>query len=140
MAYLYTPAEDFCCTSGPSGGGSFGAEMLAPPQSDFMDLMTNQGEIEFRGDFMTGKVKAYVLHLPEFEPVGCFWYLTTLDNKPVAQGEGGSTGAGLSICRGGAGIPVWHNYNTTSFQAVTHDPSVFAVPQVCKNTQIDCSF
>jgi hypothetical protein len=58
-------------------------------------------------------------------------YITTKEGKPVQQGEGGFSGAGIMI---------WHNYNTSSFEAVQHDASVFAVPEVCKTTTNHCSF
>ena len=49
----------------------------------------------------------------------------------MQQGEGGN---------GGSGVEIWHNYNTSSFEATTHDPSVFAVPEVCKATSRRCAY
>ena len=141
LAYLYTADESFCCASGPGGGaptdddeaGPGGnAEKLSAPQSDFMDLMTYQGEKDLTTSFYSGKAKYYLETLPSTEPVTYFWYYTTMDDKPLQQGEGGN---------GGAGIQIWHDYNTSSFTATTHDPSVFAVPDVCKQANIkSCAF
>ena len=140
-SYLYTASLDFCCRSGPGSGGGGdddeggsggGAERLAPPQSDFMDLMTvdaNWGNIS--GTYYKGPAKRYLMTLPRSEPVTYFWYITTMDDKPVQQGEGGN---------GGAGIEIYHEYNTSSFKATTHDPSVFEVPAICKTTKKTCTF
>lgn len=155
-AYLYTAKEDFCCVSGPTSGpsgslrntitarrlqsGPGGVEKLAPPASDFMDNMTESGEMDFSGDFYTGKVKKYIMQLPDSEAVNSFWYLTTPDGKPVEQGEGGLPTAKDKPQGDGKGILIWHEYNTSSFESVTLDPSVFAVPDVCKKTYTSCAF
>jgi len=145
-AYLYTASEDFCCISGPtkssgrrlqSGGGS---ELLSAPQSDFMDQMTDSGEMDFKGDFYSGKVKKYIMQLPQTEAVTYFWYLTTPEGLPVEQGEGGLPSSDDKPSNPGGGILIWHEYNTSSFESVTIDPSVFAVPEVCKNTYSSCQF
>lgn len=145
-AYLYTASEDFCCISGPtktsgrrlqSGGGS---ELLSAPQSDFMDQMTDSGEMDFKGDFYSGKVKKYIMQLPQTEAVTYFWYLTTPEGLPVEQGEGGLPSSDDKPSNPGGGILIWHEYNTSSFESVTLDPSVFAVPEVCKNTYSTCQF
>ena len=54
-----------------------------------------------------------------------------MDDKPVQQGEGGF---------GGRGILIYHEYNTSSFEARTFDDTVFAVPEVCKKTTLKCGF
>jgi len=119
--------------SGPS-------EPLSAVQSDFMDIMTESGEMEFKGDFYTGKVKKYILQLPDSEPVTYFWYLTTLEGLPVEQGEGGGPSSKDKPPSEGKGILLWHEYNTSSVEAVAIDPSVFSVPDVCKNTYTSCTF
>jgi hypothetical protein len=149
-AYLYTEKEDFCCVSGPTStramtarrlqSGPGGTEKLAAPSSDFMDNMTDSGEMDFKGDFYTGKVKKYIMTLPDTEAVTSFWYLTTPDGKPVEQGEGGLPTKNDKPESVGAGILLWHEYNTSSFESVTLDASVFAVPDVCKKTYTSCTF
>lgn len=119
--------------SGPS-------EKLAPPQSDFMDLMTDSGEMDFKGDFYTGKVKKYIMQLPSTEAVTWFWYLTTPEGLPVEQGEGGLPSPDDKPSDTGSGILIWHEYNTSSFESVTLNSTVFAVPEVCKQTYTSCAF
>ena len=58
-------------------------------------------------------------------------YMTTQDGRPVQQGEGGF---------GGAGIEIWHNYNTSSFEAVPLDDKIFEVPAICATTVRSCAF
>jgi len=129
-AYLYTATEDFCCISGPTSGGR--AELLAVPPSDFMDHMVlNASYGTLDGTFYSGPVKQYLMTLPNSEAVTYFWYITTMDDLPVQQGEGGF---------GGRGIEIYHEYNTTSFEATTHDASVFAVPDICQSTTKICAF
>ena len=96
---------------------------------DAMVLNASYGDLS--GTYYSGPVKQYLMTLPSSEPVTYFWYITTMDDKPVQQGEGGF---------GGAGIFIYHEYNTSSFEAVTHDPSVFAVPEVCQKTTTACAF
>ena len=65
---------------------------------------------------------------------------------PVEQGEGGNG----AICEygtdctsngeGGGGIYIFHEYNTSSFKATTHDASVFKVPDICLTTKNTCTF
>jgi len=135
-AYLYTAKEDFCCISGPPSSGPGPSEQLAAPQSDFMDEMTYQGEIDFVGTYYKGKAKYYLLELPSSEPVTWFWYITDMDGKPVEQGEGGKSAHDDS----GKGIQIYHEYNTTSFEAVTLNTSIFDVPSICKTTSHKCYF
>jgi hypothetical protein len=151
-AYLYTASEDFCCVSGPGGSAkssdaanarrlqSGNTEKLAPPQSDFMDQMTASGDMDFKGDFYSGTVKKYIIQLPDTEAVSYFWYLTTPEGLPVEQGEGGLPSPDDKPTQPGAGILIWHEYNTSSFDTAAIDPSVFAVPEVCKKTLTMCAF
>lgn len=134
-AHLYTATEDFCCLSGPPAGGRH-KERLAPPATDFMDDMTYKGEIDFTGVYYKGKGKYYLLELPGSEPVTWFWYITDMDGKPVQQGEGGKNAQDDS----GAGIQIYHDYNTTSFESVSLNASKFAIPSICKTTTKTCEF
>jgi len=153
-AYLYTAKEDFCCISGPGQSisnqtvkatvarrlQSGTTEKLAAPQSDFMDTMTDSGEMDFKGDFYSGKVRKYILQLPATEAVTYFWYLTTPEGLPVEQGEGGLPTSDDKPTNPGGGILIWHEYNTSSFESVTLDSSIFSVPSICKNTYTSCTF
>jgi len=151
-AYLYTASEDFCCISSPGGASQNSSiqtgrrlqsgytEQLAPPQSDFMDLMTDSGEMNFTGDFYSGKVKKYIMQLPDSEPVKYFWYLTTADGLPIEQGEGGLPSSDDIPTQPGKGILIWHEYNTSSFDTAAIDPSIFSVPNVCQKTYTMCAF
>lgn len=149
-AYLYTASKDFCCISGPQSSRGFrslsgtnlsfpppgGSEKLAPPQSDFMDDMTLTGTESFTGDFYSGTTKHYLLQLASTEAVTYFWYVTTEDGKPVEQGEGGKSKSDDS----GAGIQIYHDYNTDTFKSTTVDSSIFEVPSICKTTTTTCAF
>jgi hypothetical protein len=149
-AYLYTATKDFCCVSGPKSSRGFrtfvgvnasfpppgGSEKLAPPQSDFMDSMTLTGSEAFSGDFYSGTAKHYLMQLASGEPVTYFWYVTTEDGKPVEQGEGGKSKSDDS----GAGIQIWHDYNTDTFKSTSVDSSTFEVPSICKSTTSTCAF
>ena len=162
-SYLYTAAEDFCCLSEPGiregtmhgpggslrtqtmkpapppkpdGGTNLAVEYLSSPQSDWMALMTNQGNdsgvsTEFFDPKVDGPAIRYNMALPSTEAVTWFWLLTTQAGHPVQQGEGGF---------GGSGIEIWHNYNTSSFKATTLDASVFAVPEICKQSIRRCGY
>jgi len=120
-----------------SGGNT---EYLSAVQSDFMDLMTESGEMDFKGDFYSGKVKKYIMQLPDSEPVTYFWYLTTPEGLPVEQGEGGGPSAKDNPPSEGKGILLWHEYNTSSVESVSIDPTIFSVPAVCKKTYMSCTF
>jgi len=141
-AYLYSAKEDFCCVSSPTGSSQSGSqtEQLSAPQSDFMDNMTDSGEMNFTGDFYTGKVKKYIIQLPDSEPVDYFWYLTTPEGLPVEQGEGGMPSSDDNPTSSGKGILIWHEYNTSTFEATTLNSSVFEVPDVCQKTYTSCAF
>ena len=133
-SYLYTADESFCCLSNPGMSGDddeVGAEKLAAPQSDFMDQMTYKGVRNWTGTFYSGPTKFYLETLPSTEAVTYFWYATDMNDRPVQQGEGGN---------GGSGIEIYHEYNTSSFEAVTLDASVFAVPEICKKATKTCTF
>jgi len=126
-AYLYSADEKFCCVSSPTGRR---AEQLTAPQSDWMDQMTYQGTKTKDFDFYSGEAKYYTMTLPFSEPVTFFWFYTTMDGRPLEQGEGGI----------GKGLKVWHDYNYTSFKSTILDPEVFAVPSICQSTTDTCAF
>jgi len=134
-AYLYTKDESKCCISEP--GGYF-AETLAPSQGTFWNTFKDMGERAFNGVHYKGKVKYYLLSGVN-EPVTDFWYFTSLDGKPVQQGEGGKgptdQGYPTSI-----GHTIWHDYDQSTFNSSAIDPSVFAIPAACKTTSLRCAF
>jgi hypothetical protein len=108
----------------------FASEPLSSPSADFMDTFTYKDTEDFTGTFYTGKIKKYLVELPSTEAVTWFWYMTDMQDRPVEQGEGGH----------GSGIVVYHEYNTSSFESTTHDPSVFEPPAICKTTTVSCAF
>lgn len=140
-AYLYTADERTCCISQPSASGGCGsggpAEVLAAPASDWMDLMTYGGEIDFTGDFYSGKVKKYTMVLPQTEAVDDFWYYTTPEGIPVQQGEGGM---GPPPAQAGRGHRIWHDYNQDTFDTSSISADVYAVPAACETTTLVCAF
>jgi hypothetical protein len=96
------------------------------------------GEKDFNGVNYKGKVKYYLLSGVN-EPVTDFWYFTSLDGKPVQQGEGGKgptdQGYPSSI-----GHTIWHDYDQSTLDSSAIDPSVFAIPAACKTTYESCTF
>ena len=151
-AYVYSADGNFCCEStggrrrlqghrglqgppGPPGGG----EDLSPPQSDFMDLMDFEGTTKnFETAYYSGDAYFYTETLSN-EPVSAFWYATTPEGYPLQQGEGGY-GPTQPVP---PGIFIYHEYNHTSFLAEAGqaiDPSIFAVPDVCKTSTKTCAF
>ena len=111
-----------------------------------MDLMTLHSNYSYhRGTYYEGLVNKYEMQLAPGYPVNLFWYLTTPRGLPVEQGEGGLGHIceyGTECCNserqvqasGGCldgGIYIFHEYNTSSFKAVSLDDSVFDIPQVC---------
>jgi len=144
-AYLYTKDESKCCISEPSSGAhglkfppGGGGETLAPPQGTFWNTFTYQGEKDFKGVHYQGKAKYYLLSNVN-EPVTDFWYFTDLDGKPVQQGEGGKgpTDQGYPVS---IGHTIWHDYDQSSFNTSAIEPSVFAIPESCKTTTLQCTF
>jgi len=115
-AYVYRADLSYCCVSEPVPGSMHFTKILTTMPSDFIDRFTYQGEEDFSGDFYKGRVKRYSLMMG-LEP---FWFLTSPNGLPVQQGE--STG-------------IFHDYNQSSFDTSAIDPSVFAIPQVCKDIE-----
>jgi hypothetical protein len=134
--YLYTDSK--CCKTEPTGSGG-GSQKLAASQSDFMDDFTYQGEVDFDGVHYKGKAKYYLMKLPITQAVRDFWYFTDMNDMPVQQGEAGTgpTDQGYPVSRGHT---IWHDYNQSSFEYDQIDSSVFAVPDICKNTIRKCAF
>jgi hypothetical protein len=136
QAYLYTATEDFCCVSQPTAGSGGLGEQLTAPQADFMDQMTNRGPYTLPAPTKyntcaNDSCVLYTMELPTPAPPAWFWYITTKEGLPVQQGEGGRSTLVQNL---------WHDYNTSSFTATTHDPSVFAIPSICKATTNYCPF
>lgn len=129
--YLYLADESYCCESTSRGFG------LSATQGDFMDDMTYQGEIDFDGDFYSGKAKKYTMQLEDI--VDYFWYITDEDGKPIQQGEGG---LGMDD-DSGKGIQLWHEYNPANFTDDAINPTIpdgtFDIPTVCKTTRKSCN-
>merc|ERR1712039_228553 len=132
-AYLYTADEKQCCISEPTYG-----ETLAPSQGNFWNTFSYQGDVDFNGVYYQGKAKHYVLSGVN-EPVRDFWYFTDLDGKPVQQGEAG-TGPTDQGYPTSIGHTIWHDYDQSSFDTSTMDPSIFTIPDVCKTTSLTCQF
>jgi len=137
QAYLYT--NDKCCKSQATSGGFGPTEVLSPPQGNFVDVFSYQGEVDFNGVYYQGKAKYYTMKLPNSEPVQDFWYFTDLDGKPVQQGEAGvgPTDQGYPSSRGHT---IWHDYNPSSLDTSGIDDSVFDIPAICKSTSLTCAF
>jgi len=139
QAYLYTDSK--CCLSQASsgGGGRFPTEVLNPPQNNFVDVFTYNGEVDFNGVYYQGKAKYYTMKLPSSEPVQDFWYFTDLNGVPVQQGEAGvgPTDQGYPSSRGHT---IWHDYNPSSLDTTGIDGSVFDIPSQCKSTTLTCAF
>merc|ERR1711874_339187 len=113
--------------------------MGAPSQGNFVDKFTYNGEVDFNGVYYQGKAKYYTLKLPSSEAVQDFWYFTDLDGKPVQQGEAG-TGPTDQGYPGSIGHTIWHDYDQSTFDTSSIDPSVFAIPAACKSTSLSCTF
>lgn len=140
-AWLYTPDESYCCMSGCGyqGCSSLQDQVLTSPQSDWMKRFTYQGVADgYAGDYHSGRVKNYTLHVPDFEasPVAYFWYLTDMDGTPVEQGEGPQVMPRAECGFGPAYI--YHQYG--NFTATSLAASTFDIPAVCKNTTNMCVF
>jgi len=111
---------------------------LAPSQGTFWKTFADKGEVNFSGVHYKGKVKYYLLSGVN-EPITDFWYFTDLDGKPVQQGEGG-TGPTDQGYPTSIGHTIWHDYDQSSFDTSSIDPSVFAIPAACKSTTLSCAF
>ena len=107
-------------------------EKLTVPPSNWMDVMeVNASYGHLDTSFYSGDAKQYTLWLPDSEPVTLFWYFTTMDDKPLQQGEG---------VQDVSGNVIWHDYNTSTFVATKIDDSIFDVPEVCKTATYNCAF
>lgn len=146
-SWIYTADGSFCCNSMPSSGlgrgvgfPPGGSQVLSAPQADFMDTFSLQGVVNHKGPYgpSNGKVKNYTLIEDPTQVVSDFFYLTDMDDKPVAQGEGALSPSNAASA--GRGKVVFHYYDTKSFVSTTLDDSVFAVPDICKTTTKTCAF
>merc|ERR1719203_129557 len=135
-AYLYNNAQTHCCISSEP---SYTCHMTPMPRDFPTSTMSYKGTIEnyvSESGYYDGTVKHYSTAL---SAGGInFWYVTDMDDKPVEQGEGGCDFTGSHVCSSGGGKYLWHQYNQATFKEATLDPSVFAVPDVCKSTTSKC--
>jgi len=147
-AYLYDKEQTHCCVSSQP---SYACHMT-PMQREFYKVFEYKGEIEnykSESGYYTGKVKHYSTYIGA-TPSGnnsrrlqsggnqfYFWYVTDEAGKPIEQGEGGCDFTGSHSC-GNPPKYLYHQYDPSTFKAATLDPSVFAVPKVCQNTQSTC--
>ena len=135
LSYFYTEAEDFCCISGFNDtSGQYQSQVLSAVQWDWMKKMKLNGESDYAGDYYTGKVKNYTMDCSGGNGCGpgnfFIWYYTTLDDKPVEQGEGCQVMPRTSQCSTG-GSYLFHQYNQSSWTEHSIDASVFDVPDIC---------
>jgi len=125
-----------------------------------MDVMTLRGEVDYTSEdgMYQGKAKHYSMHLTKPSDF-YFWcrephrtvprtvnpnpnrrYITDMQDKPLEQGEGpcdfkaydGTRNNGN--CASPAPHMLFHQYHPASFKSATIDPSVFALPEICKKT------
>jgi hypothetical protein len=135
-AYLYDNAQTHCCISSEP---TYACHMTAMQRDFVTKRFQYKGEIEnykSESGYYTGKVKHYSTQLTTGGLN--FWYVTDEDDKPIEQGEGGCDFTGSHECSAGGGKYLWHQYNPATFKEATLDPSVFAVPDVCKSTTSKC--
>jgi len=135
-AYLYNNEETHCCKSSQP---SYVCHMTTMPRTFVTDIFEYKGDIEnykSESGYYNGTVKHYSTKLTSGGLN--FWYITDQDSKPIEQGEGGCDFTGSHSCSSGGGKYLWHQYNPATFKETTLDPSVFAVPEVCKSTTNTC--
>jgi len=141
-AFIYTPKTslepeadgEFCCRTVPKGNTQFTG---AVPR-DWMKTAQYGGiHDDFEGDHFSGKVKMFTWR----EAGLVFWYYTTLDGKPVQQGEScyNPRGKKPEACGKMMPITLYHDFRPSSWQNATFTSSDFTVPDVCKNTRVSCS-
>lgn len=137
-AYLFTQDESHCCKSSYAGYACH----LTTMQRDFYKVFQTQEVVDnyvSEHGYYSGKVKKYSMHLSNPSNFW-FWYVTDMNDRPVEQGEGPCDMYSSSGDRNCGGPPkmLFHQYDTESFSESVLDPQVFAVPEVCKNTQNEC--
>lgn len=148
-SYLYTAKEDFCCVSGAHAASQ--PQYLSAVQFDWFNKMTLEGIADYSGEFYSGKIKNYTMdcsgnpdpHSGDFKS-GCgpgsfrIWYYTDLNDRPIEQGEGCQIWPRTSHCNGASYL--FHQYNPATWAETSIDPSIFAVPEVCKSTSTQCLY
>lgn len=137
-AYLFSQDEENCCISSYPGYACH----LTTMQRDFYNVFTTEETVEnyvSEHGYYSGTVKKYAMHLTQPSNFW-FWYVTDMDDKPIEQGEGPCSMYDSRGTRNCAGPPkmLFHQYDPDSFVESVLDPEVFAVPDVCKNTQELC--
>jgi len=133
-AYLFDQEQTHCCISSDP---DYVCALTASPR-DLTSLFNYDGVVDdyvSESGYYSGSVKKYSMHLTTPSKFW-FWYVTDMDDKPIEQGEGACS----MMPRGCSGPPkyLFHQYNPDTFKETTLDPEVFAVPEVCKNTQSYC--
>merc|ERR1712050_361078 len=140
---IYTPKTalsdeadgKFCCRSVPAGSSQFPG---AVPK-DWMRSMNYFGtKGTYIGDHYTGDIKIYWSNAAGLD----FWYYETPDGKPVDQGEGcyfpsAKTNYKKHACQSMLPIVLWHEFD--QFNATTYSKDDFTVPDICKNTNVQCT-
>jgi len=149
-AFIYTPNsplspiaasgnDAFCCRSYKAKDSQFPGAV----PNDWMRSMTlyhnhSGGDTVqgFKGDYYTGDIKYYWS-----QGVVQFWYIESKDGLPVEQGEGCYQPGVKPKYPCGYQMPIvlYHDYDPATFKATDHTKDEFAVPDVCKNTVVDCS-
>jgi len=139
QAYLFDQEQTHCCiTSSPDHV----CALTASPR-DLTGLFNYDGVLDnyvSESGYYSGSVKKYSMHLTNPSNFW-FWYVTDMDDRPIEQGEGGCSmygPSGTRQCTSRGPKYLFHQYNPDTFKETTLDPEVFAVPEVCKNTQSTC--
>lgn len=137
-AYLFDQEQTHCCiSSDPSNV----CHLTASPRN-LTSLFNYDGVVDnyvSESGYYSGSVKKYSMHLTTADHFW-FWYVTDMEDRPIEQGEGGCAMYGPTGTRDCPVGPkfLFHQYNPDTFKETTLDPEVFAVPDVCKNTQSTC--
>jgi len=132
-AFLYKQDLSYCCMS--SAPEQWTPCHLTRPQRNFMDVMNDDGEIDYTSEdgLYSGKAHKWSMHLTQPSNF-FFWYVTTPEGLPLEQGEGPCDmydSDGSRNCRGGGPKMLFHQYHTSTWGEATLDASVFTVPDIC---------
>lgn len=137
-AYLYDQEQTHCCISSKP---DYSCHMTRSPRN-ITSLFNYDGVLDnyvSESGYYNGSVKKYSMHLTQPDNFW-FWYVTDMEDRPIEQGEGSCAMFGSAGTRDCHGPPkyLFHQYNPDNFKETTLDPEVFAVPEVCQNTQSTC--
>uniref|UniRef100_A0A7S1AMS2 Uncharacterized protein n=2 Tax=Noctiluca scintillans TaxID=2966 RepID=A0A7S1AMS2_NOCSC len=137
-SYLYNQEETNCCVSSTPQYVC----NLAPINREFIKLFEYKGDIQdYVGEsgYYHGSVKHYSVDMTTDGPF-YFWYVTDPNGQPIEQGEGPCdmyNPIGDRYCGDGP-LTMFHQYDVSTFRSTTLNPSVFAVPEICKSTTQTC--